>query len=680
MLFLPNAEPSQVGEGLKVLSDYVFRDLFLVEEIEKERGVILAELRAGTGAAQRMRDKLYPQLFAGSRFAERLPIGVEEVISGATRDDFEAYYRTWYRPENMTLIMIGDSEFEPLRPQVEQWFGQYRPEVPAQPAKGPEFKPFTEQRAMVVTDPEYAQGEIVMVRLRPGRAPTTTVEVWRTELLEYLACRMVERRLEERLQKGEATFQSAHLGVQDFYHDALLASGSASGKPEDWEKVLEELTVEISRARQFGFNEREFELAKAEVTAALEQAAETASTRDAQRMLFTMAQHCNGGEPIMSPQQELDLLNRMLPDIQLDELKTVFAEHFAPDTFAWVLKMPEKEGVELPTEEAVLAAARAAVARKVEPPVEKKGAGDLLVDELTPGKVVESAMDEDLAITSAWLENGVRVHHRYMDYHKDVVFISISLAGGRIEETAENVGVTRVASLAFDQARGQAATKRLSSTDITDIMTGEKVRISGGPGDDALVMQINGSPEDLETGLKLAHALLIGAKVEESAFKNWQERSIQQLTMAEKMPQFGAVRALRDLTSGGDPRRMLPTTETIERQTLEDAQAWLERLCGKAPIEVAVVGGHHPRRRHAADREVHRVAAGAPAQHGVPGSAPQAEPQVRAARAARRGGDRHAAGRGALRLRGLRRGCGGRFTPAPSRGEHPGHAPDQAGA
>ena len=150
--------------------------------------------------------------------------------------------------------------------------------------------------------------------------------------------------------------------------------------------------------------------------------------------------------------------------------------------------------------------------------------------------------------------------------------------------------MTRVAALALDQARGQAATKRLSSSDITDIMTGEKIRITGGPGDDALILQISGSPADLETGLKLAHALLTDAKLEESAFKTWQERSLQQLAMAEKMPQFGAVKALREITSGGDPRRALPTTETIERQNVADGQAWLEQICKTAPIEVAVVG------------------------------------------------------------------------------------------
>ena len=80
MLFTPDTETEQIDKALMVLSDYAFRMLFLEEEIEKERGVILEESRTGKNAYQRMRDELWPELFEGSRFAERLPIGKDEII------------------------------------------------------------------------------------------------------------------------------------------------------------------------------------------------------------------------------------------------------------------------------------------------------------------------------------------------------------------------------------------------------------------------------------------------------------------------------------------------------------------------------------------------------------------------------------------------------------------------
>ena len=108
-----------------------------------------------------------------------------------------------------------------------------------------------------------------------------------------------------------------------------------------------------------------------------------------------------------------------------------------------------------------------------------------------------------------------------MDYKQDAVFLSISLAGGRIEQGADNGGITQAASLAFLQP----ATSRLSSTEIADLMTGKNIRVSAMPEGDALTVTVTGSPEDLETGLQLAHALITDGRIEESAFSNWRTAS-----------------------------------------------------------------------------------------------------------------------------------------------------------
>ena len=175
MLFLPNPKVETVESGLKVLSDYAFRQLLLTDELDKERGVIAAELRAGMSAQQRIRDKLFERLFAGMRLSKRIPIGTREVIEKAPRAEFESYYRTWYRPDRVTLMVVGDGALDDYLPVIEKWFSQYKPATEAQPDKGPEFKPFTAERAIVLSDPDYATGDVDVYNLLPGRPPTTTL-------------------------------------------------------------------------------------------------------------------------------------------------------------------------------------------------------------------------------------------------------------------------------------------------------------------------------------------------------------------------------------------------------------------------------------------------------------------------------------------------------------------------
>ena len=597
MVFLPNTDTEHADKALMVLSDYAFRALLLDEEIDKERGVILAEARTGKSAEQRIRDELWPELFEGSRFAERLPIGDEEVVANAPRSEFVDYYRTWYRPENVTVLLVGDADLAAFIPLVEKWFGQYVAPVPARKQSGPGFKPFTRQRAMVVTDPELSGCSVDMTSLRPGRPATTTVEQLRNELVEGIGTWIIGRRYRELVDKGDASYRRARASVGDFYQDAVEVGASASGEPADWAKMLDELVIEVNRVRTHGFTQRELELAKKEIMADAKRSVRTEPTRDARGVLFEMLSSVNDHEPVMSAQQQLDLLTELLPGVELDEINATFKEHFTPGTFAYVVEMPDKDGVAVPSRDDVLAAARAAWDREVEPPQAAGGPAQLLTTIPTPGAVVESTTDDELGITSAWLANGVRVHHRFMDYKKDAVSITIALAGGSIEETAANVGITTVASLAINEP----ATSRLSSTDIRDIMTGKNIRVGTGgggrrggggmrPGGDTLDIGVQGSPEDLEIGLQLAHALLTDGKIEAAAFKNWKLRTLQMLDRMKTMPRFQAMQALADLLSGGDPRRRFPTEDDVNRQSIDAAQAWYDRLCREAPIEVAIVG------------------------------------------------------------------------------------------
>ncbi len=586
MLFLPDTTDTQIDKALMVMSDYAFRVSFLKEEIEKERGVVLEESRSGKSAFQRIRDKLWPKLYKGSRFAKRLPIGIEHILETATRKDFVDYYNAWYRPENITIMLVGDRPADGIGNMIEKWFGDHKTVVQARTEKTAEFTPFTKRRAMVVTDPEMAFCQIQMTNIKPGRPPTTTTQQWRDDLIENVGSWIIGRRHDDRVQSGKASYHHAGAGVANFFNDAIQVSSQANGEPEDWNKMLEEIVMEIHRVRQFGFTAHELDLAKKELLAEAKHAVKTEPTRSARGMVMEMVFATNNKEPIMSAEQELKLYEQDLSDITLEEINEAFRNNFEPGTFSYVITMAEKDNIAIPTSEDVMAAASAAWARKVMPLEQSETPTQILATLPTPGTIVEQSMDKDLGITNAWLSNGVRVHHRFMDYKKDAVTVTISLAGGGIEETAKNSGISQMASLAISSA----ATNRLSSSQLRDLMTGKSVSVHPSGDDDTFGMMVSGSPKDLEVGLQAAYALLTDGKIEESAFNNFKLQFIQQLAMIDKMPRIRGFVATQELLSGDDPRRSLPTKEHVESLNLQDSQAWFDRLCQKAPLEVSIVG------------------------------------------------------------------------------------------
>ncbi len=587
MIHLPNTDPPQIDKALMVLSDFAFQASLADEEIDKERPVILEEARGRKNAEQRIRDKLWPELFAGSRLAQRLPIGIEEVIASAPPSEFLDYYHTWYRPENVTVLMVGDTAFEPIQPLIEKWFCPVKTRKPGRTPLKAELRPFPRERAFVITDPEVTIGSVQLLALLPGRGPAVTEELWRKERVEELAGWLLSRRCDEMVKKGEASFRQVGANVSDMFHEAMTVMAAVRGEPGDWARMLEQLVCEVSRANEYGFTEKELELVKREIVAQAERGVRTEPTENGRSMLSAMLNAVNDGVPIMSAQQRLDLIRKLLPSVKAGEVSRVFKECFAPGGFAYTVVLPEKETIKAPSRDDVLAAARASWARKVEPRRTEEIPDAILATLPVPGSVAESTEDKDLGVTHAWLSNGVRVHHRFMDYKKDSVTVTMSLAGGGIEEIRANLGVTSVAALAISNP----ATGRLSSTAVRDLMLGKNISVGGGANaDDAFVVRVSGSPKDLESGLQLAYALLIDGKIEETAFKNWKLETLRQLEEAKTNVAFQAGEAMSDLLSGGDPRRMTVKKENVEALSMAQGQAWFKRLCQEAPIEVAVVG------------------------------------------------------------------------------------------
>ena len=586
VLYLPSTDPEQLDKALLVLSDQAFRATLDSKEIDNERGVILEEMRGRKSASQRIRDQLWPELFVGSRLAERLPIGIEEVITKAPRERFVEYYRTWYRPELMTLLMVGDCDHEPIVPVIEKWFADYKPELPPGRPGPAGLKAFDSQRAMVVTDPEVTTCSVQLISLLPGRPPTTTVEQLRGDVVEILGTQILNRRLDELIRSGKASFRSAGTSVSSFYQEALSVGAMASGEPADWEKMLTQVITEVNRACRHGFADRELELARRQIMALQERSVRVEPTVNAKAILQEMFNSVHDREPVLSAQQQLDIVRELMPTISLNEITVAFRANFDGRNWAYVLTVPKKPEVQVPTREAVLAAARQAWSGEVQATASRAAAQELLPSLPSPGKITGSNEAKDLGILQARLSNGIRVHYRFMDYKKDSLSVAISFAGGGLEEKPGNMGITSAAGLVLSRP----ATSRLSSTDIRDLRMGRNISLGGGPsGDDSFVVSVGGSPQDLEFGLQLAYAVITDGRIEQPAFDNFRQSALRQIEANQTSVSFHAGKILGGLLSGGDPRRMPVTAEDVKALSVPAAQAWFERLV-KAPAEVAVVG------------------------------------------------------------------------------------------
>ncbi len=594
-LYLPDTKIETIDRALLFFSDVAQRLKLLPDEINKERGIIQEERRTRLSPQQRIQEKIWEGLAPESTFGRRLPIGTEQTINSVSPADFQNYYKTFYTPSNMTMIVVADADPQPIVDAIKKQFGAFpKTAVPADLPVG--VKGTTGYRAIVATDPEVTRASVVITRVEPPRPPSTTVGHLRRDLVDLIGTWAFNRRIENELAKGGPSFLSAFATSQQITGALHSFQASASGEPANWKAMLTELGTHLQRARLHGFTEDEIDDARKALIAQAEQSVERESTIPARAVLARINGDVAAGEPVMSAQQTLDLYKQILPGLSTLEVSDAFAKNFDTSNALFTLTGPTLP--DTPTEQQLVDLGRKAIDVKPEKYQAVARAKSLLDKAPTPGPLADVKTHEASNVASGWLPSGVRVHHRFMDIQKDQVTILVTLAGGQIQETPANRGLTEAALLAWERP----ATSKLSSTQIRDLMTGKKVSVStsegggfrgggGGGSQDALRLVISGSPADLEPGLQLAHLLLTDPVIEPAALEQWKKSQKQAIEQRQKQPQ-GIIQEV--IAEGFYPKseaRVYPlTAEQVDKITLDAAQSWLKNLLATAPIEVAVIG------------------------------------------------------------------------------------------
>lgn len=598
-LALPDAKPETLTKGFTFFSDVLTKLSLLPNEIDEERQIIQEERRRSLSGRQRTQYHVIENLAPGSLVGRRITIGTEGTINSVQRDDFLDYYGKYYTASNATMIVVADADPAGVVEQIKQQFGSAAKQ-PRPMRQDIGVRPYASSFAIVASDPEVRSEDIRITRLEPARPPVTTVELLRAELVARISTGALNRRLENKVSKGGTSYLSASASIGNQFgaiHTAEIGARAASGK---WKEALNEVALELQRARAFGFTQREVDDVKKELISSAERSVETEPTAPAQMILGRINSDIASGEPTLSASQRLDLLKTLLPSITPDEVGKRFAQEFDPSAVSFTAVLPS--GANVPTEAELLSLGKQALDVKPTQEAEEARATTLMAKLPEAGTVADSTEHAASGVTSAWLSNNVRVHHRFMDYRKNQVSVSISLVGGELLETAETRGLTQAAQIGW----ARPATRTLSSSDIRELMTGKKVNVrgggggggrggrgggGGGGGPDSISLNVSGSPEELEVGMQLAHLMLTEPKIETASFEQFRAFAKQMLQESDKNPMmFGSRLAAAAPYPASEARTQPLTIEQLESITPDAAQAWLDKLIATSPIEVVIIG------------------------------------------------------------------------------------------
>jgi len=336
-LHLPAGDAETLKEGLIVMKDYAGGALLLEDEIKREKGVVLAEKRTRDSAAYRTIEKSLQFELAGSRLANRLPIGLESVIESLNQDVVKGFYDAWYRPENMTLVAVGDFDKAAVVPLIKEALEGIASSAEARPDPPPGNVGHKGVKVFYHYEKEAGNARVSVETLHQIPEPRDSEAYKKERFLRDMAFEILNHRLDGIRAGDDPPFTSASGSsgqVIRYFHYAAIAADCA---PDKWEQTLSILEQERRRIVKYGFIPDEVERVKKEVLAQLDKAVSQAATRESGSLARQIISSLSKKRVFQSPEQRRELLAPVAKSMTPAMLHGAFVDAWGPEPFGMAL-------------------------------------------------------------------------------------------------------------------------------------------------------------------------------------------------------------------------------------------------------------------------------------------------------------------------------------------------------
>lgn len=494
------------------LSDVASGILFDSADVVAERGVVLAEWRTGLGANERIRDKQFPVLLRGSRYANRLPIGKTAIIESATPGPLRRFWRDWYRPDLMAVIAVGDANPDTLVALIRRNFSGLRPRATRRPRTLATVPGHDSTLITITTDPEVPSSSVGVLWKLPA-AKTTTVRDLRRDLVQRIYDAMFNQRLSELARKPDAPFVGAGGGSGSFVRSADYYSLGAAAKEGKLLESLDLVLTEAARVARHGFLPAELERARTSLLRSYERGfAERDKTESASFVDEYIANYLSG-EAIPGIAFEYAAAQRLLPQITLAELNALASTHAGEANRVVTVTMPEKAGLVPPTESEIRTVFRKVDGATIAPWTETVAEGPLVPNAPPPGRIVSERQLAGVGVTEWTLSNGATVYVKPTDFRDDEVLMSAWSAGGMSVLPDSDVFRGAMTTTVI----GNGGVGSYSQVDLSKKLAGKVAAATPFIGELSQGLSGRASPKDLETMLQLAWLRMTAPRLDSTA-------------------------------------------------------------------------------------------------------------------------------------------------------------------
>ncbi len=586
-LELPEVSDKILDESMLLLRDYADGMLFEQSSIDSERSVILAEMNARDDANYRKAVREIALVFKGTKFADRMPIGIESVIKAVDSKAFFDFYRQTYRPDNMVLVVVGDVDVDAIFALAKKHFATFSAsDVPQRKFDfgelegdfGTLFDSNTKIKIDAMGVPNLTNSTASLSLVRPVKGSLDSVESRIESDRLNLLCYVLNARMQRIADAPDSVITSGSAAFYDYCAKSLIFSISCDAPVGKHLDATSELYKQVFSIKTI--TDSEVENAKKKIFDLIQTSINSKSTRKNRALAGEITSAFSDGITFITPEKDMELTQKAFANCGAKELIELFNEVektskislFITDT-----EVNEDISVKLAT---VREQARESIYSS-----EKFAVSDLILSKFgQPSQVISKKKIDKLGITQVKFQNGVALNFKKTDYSKDEVIVNISIGNGILSVPFDRPEYfNAVAALLIGGTKYQSASEINAAINLLKMSV--SARISGG----ALAINGTSNTRDCQKLIHYMATIVSDAGFRDDAIENLRNYAEGVYKNYQSDPSSCLKNLTSELLSKG-VAKIPGTFENFKRYSMNDFAVWLRPILQNSYLEISIVG------------------------------------------------------------------------------------------
>ncbi len=551
---VPVERASVADSCLLILRDWSDGILLENSEIDKERGVIEEEWRTRDNHNMRMYEQIMPEIYAGSKYSDCMPIGNIDVIRNFKPEALRSYYKEWYRPDLQGIIVVGDVDAAYVEKKIKEIFADcHVPENASERIWYP--VPDNKEPIIVSTRDKENTSAGAMICFKHDVFPReykNTPMYYIQSFEEAAICKMLSNRFEEIAQKPESPFSFVSVDDCEFFLSATKrAFEYYSGcSDKNLRSTLVRMFVENERMTRYGFTMGEYERAKADIIKSVEKAYnernKTPNSSYSQEYIANFTE----GDPF--------------PGIAIE--------------YPLWLRGTEKERVEFPSKSDILSIMDSVRTAEIEPYVDDM-LNVPLVGDLEPGYIVKEKMSRDSVYTFT-LSNEVTVEVKPTRLKDDEVLMKAIAMGGmsRFYSEGDNVNTLKL----INDMASVGGLGKFSAINLQKALAGKNAGIKIKLGHYSASLSGTSGEKDLETLMQLIYLGFTSLRYDHEAYLSLMNQYDTYLKAQDANPAIALHDSIISVVYDNNPLMTRLKAEDLQKASYPQGLGILKAVYGNA--------------------------------------------------------------------------------------------------